>query len=95
MPKTQVLFINFGQREALRSLKAIQQLREIGISAELFPDAVKMKKQFNYADRRAVPYVGIIGESELANNEITIKEMSSGKQETKAFDDFVSIFQSS
>ena len=94
LPKTQVLFINFGQQEALKSLKVIQKLREIGIASELFPDEAKMKKQFNYANKREIPYVGIIGESEFANNEITIKQMSSGKQETKTFDDFVSIFQS-
>lgn len=92
LPNTRVLFINFGENEALRSLKAIQRLRENGIAAELFPEVAKMKKQFNYANKRQIPYVGIIGESEFANNEITIKEMSSGKQETKPFDDFVSIF---
>ena len=92
LPNTKVLFINFGENEALRSLKAIQRLRENGIAAELFPEVAKMKKQFNYANKRQIPYVGIIGESEFANNEITIKEMSSGKQETKPFDDFVSIF---
>ena len=94
LPNTKVLFINFGENEALRSLKAIQRLRENGIAAELFPEVAKMKKQFNYANKRQIPYVGIIGESEFANNEITIKEMSSGKQETKPFDDFVSIFHS-
>ena len=90
LPRTKVLFINFGNEEALSSLNAIKQLREAGVTAELFPDNAKMKKQFNYANKRNIPYVAIIGASEKENNEITLKEMSTGKQETKSMTDFVS-----
>jgi len=58
-----VLFINFGDKEALFSLKAIKQLRTHGINAELYPDAAKMKKQMNHANKRAIPFVVIIPDS--------------------------------
>ena len=78
--KVDVLFINFGIKEALFGLKAIKSLREKGINAELYPDVAKMKKQMTYANRRAIPYVVIVGEEELKNNKFTLKDMNSGEQ---------------
>tara|TARA_R110002073_G_scaffold63391_1_gene158714 strand:- start:179 stop:1549 length:1371 start_codon:yes stop_codon:yes gene_type:complete len=78
--KVDVLFINFGNKEALFGLKAIKSLREKGINAELYPDVAKMKKQMTYANRRAIPYVVIVGEEELKNNKFTLKDMNSGEQ---------------
>ncbi len=75
-----VLFINFGEREALASMKAIKVLRENGVCAELFPDNKNTKKQFNYANKRSIPYVVLLGATELQSNTFTLKHMSSGKQ---------------
>jgi len=79
---TDILFINFGIKEALFSLKAIKTLREHGINAELYPDAAKMKKQMNHANKRNIPYVVLVGEQEMNSNTYTLKNMVSGVQET-------------
>ncbi|MEZ4803439.1 MAG: histidine--tRNA ligase [Gelidibacter sp.] len=75
------LFINFGEKEALACLKAIKLLRSQGIKAELFPDTKKTIKQMNYANKRNIPYVILVGESELQNNTFTLKNMISGTQQ--------------
>ncbi len=77
---TTVLFINFGNEEALYSMKALQQLREKGVVSELYPDAAKMKKQMNYANKRNIPYVVMVGSEELENNTFTLKNMQLGTQ---------------
>lgn len=77
---TQVLFTNFGEAEALHCLPLVQQARALGINAELFPDASKLKKQLNYADKKAIPYVAIVGEDEMAQGKIMLKSMASGEQ---------------
>lgn len=77
-----VLFVNFGKAEALQSLKYIKELRAEGISAQLYPDSAKMKKQMGLANDENIPYVAIIGESELAEGTITVKDMLSGEQIT-------------
>ncbi|MEL0643345.1 histidine--tRNA ligase [Olleya sp. Ti.3.14] len=78
---TEVLFINFGDKESLFSLKAIKDLRENNINAELYPDSAKMKKQMNYANKRNIPFVVLVGEEELKNNQFTLKNMISGEQD--------------
>ncbi len=75
-----VMFVNLGEAEAMESLKAIRRLRAKGISCEIYPDEAKMKKQFAYADALHIPYVAIIGESELAEGKITLKNMTDGTQ---------------
>ncbi len=77
-----VLFVNFGKAEALQSLKYIKELRAEGISAQLYPDSTKMKKQMSLANDENIPYVAIIGESELTEGTITVKDMLSGEQIT-------------
>ena len=79
---TKVLFVNLGEAEALASLCAVNALRVAGVSAELYPDSTKMKKQMEYANRRAIPYVAIIGSNELEQGVVTIKNMTSGEQNT-------------
>jgi histidyl-tRNA synthetase len=79
---TDILFINFGIKEALFSLKAIKTLREQGINAELYPDAAKMKKQMNHANKRNIPYVVLVGEQEMNSNTYTLKNMETGIQDT-------------
>ncbi|TVZ28163.1 histidyl-tRNA synthetase [Gillisia sp. Hel_I_86] len=78
---TKVLFINFGEKEALYGLKAVQKLRDAGIAAEIYPDAAKMKKQMNYANRREIPFVVLAGEEEMKNQVYGLKDMLSGDQE--------------
>ena len=85
-----VLFINFGEKEALFSLKTIKQLRKNGINAELYPDAAKMKKQMNYANKRNIPYVVIVGEEELQSNRYALKNMKTGDQEKVSLESLIS-----
>lgn len=78
---TQVLFINFGEREAGYAMRCVTKIRAAGIRAELYPDAVKIKKQMGYANAKAIPYTAIIGETEMAAGKITLKDMIAGEQE--------------
>lgn len=78
---TEVLFLNFGQSEALYGLKGVKALRESGIKAELYPDEAKMKKQMNYANKRGIPFVVLAGESEMEEGTFTLKDMTSGTQD--------------
>ena len=75
-----IMFTNFGPAEAARSLRIIKELRKAGIPAEIFPDNAKMKKQMGRADALGIPYVGIIGETELANGTVTLKNMATCQQ---------------
>ncbi|WP_203258490.1 histidine--tRNA ligase [Hyunsoonleella ulvae] len=86
----EVLFINFGNKEALFSMKAIKQLREAGINAELYPDAAKMKKQMTHANRRHIPYVVLVGEEEMSSNTYALKDMVSGTQEKLSIEALIS-----
>lgn len=79
---TTVIFTNFGEQEALASMKAIKQLRANGITAEIYPDNSKMKKQMAYANALNIPYVAIIGDTELAEGKVTLKNMTTGEQAT-------------
>ena len=83
---TKVLFVNLGADEEAASLKALESVRDAGISAEIYPEAGKMKKQMEYANRRNIPYVAIIGSNELAEGKITLKDMRNGSQTSVAAD---------
>ncbi|TDI77437.1 MAG: histidine--tRNA ligase [Bacteroidetes bacterium] len=82
---TLVLFINFGESEALYAVRAITKLRNLGIAAELYPDAFKIGKQMSYCDNREIPFVVLAGSSEIEANTFTLKNMKNGKQETVSF----------
>jgi histidyl-tRNA synthetase len=82
---TKVLFINFGEKEALYSLRAIKQLREAGIKAELYPDNAKIGKQFTHADKRAIPFAVLTGDAEIAAGTFTLKNLVTGEQENVSF----------
>jgi histidyl-tRNA synthetase len=89
---TEVLLVNFGENETQYALKILDLLRNLGVSTELFPDAVKLKKQMSYADSKKIPYIIIAGEDEIKQNCVTIKIMSSGEQKKmplKDLDSFV------
>jgi histidyl-tRNA synthetase len=84
-PKTvsensKALFINFGEKEAMHAMKAITKLRNVGIKAELYPDATKMGKQMGYADKRNIPFTILAGEKEMEAQTYTLKNMKSGEQ---------------
>jgi len=77
---TKVLFVNFGDEEVNYILPILASLRAAGISSELYPDAGKMKKQMQYANNRAIPFVAIVGTDEIAQDKVTIKNMLTGEQ---------------
>ena len=77
---TEVLVLNFGEKETQYSLKILDLLRRMDVRTELFPDPVKLKKQMSYADSKKIPYIIIAGEDEIINNDVTVKVMSTGEQ---------------
>ena len=89
MATAQVMFVNFGEAEATASLGHIMALRHAGISAELYPDGVKMKKQMNYANDRQIPFVAIVGADEMQNGTITLKDMNAGSQQTLTLEQLI------
>ncbi|PCH53645.1 MAG: histidine--tRNA ligase [Flavobacteriaceae bacterium] len=80
LPKPKVLFINFGETEAAYCMKALVELRKNNLKSELYPENAKMKKQLNYANRRGIPYVVIVGLDEIENKNYTLKNMQTGNQ---------------
>ncbi|MFV0329043.1 MAG: histidine--tRNA ligase [Dysgonomonas sp.] len=88
---TQVLFVNFGEKEEAYILPLINKMRQAGISTEIYPEAAKMKKQMSYADSNKIPYVAIIGENEITDNKITLKDMLSGEQKSLTLEECISI----
>jgi histidyl-tRNA synthetase len=91
----EVLFINFGEKEVLFSLKAIKQLRKNGINTELYPDAAKMKKQMNHANKRQIPFVVLVGEQEMESNTYTLKNMVSGEQNNVSLETLITTIKKS
>ena len=86
---TQVLFINFGEVEARYCLSIINKVREEGIRAELYPDSAKMKKQMSYANAKAIPFVVLAGETEMAAGKITLKNMETGEQSLVSVEELI------
>ena len=87
---TQVLFVNFGEKEAQYSLPIIAELRKAGIRSEIYPDSTKMKKQMSYANAKEIPFVAIIGETEMQEGKVMVKNMTTGEQQPVAKEDIVS-----
>ena len=86
---TQLLFVNFGEAEAAYVLPILSQARAAGIRAEIYPDAAKMKKQMSYANAKMVPFVAIVGENEMKEGKVTLKNMASGEQSLVTLDELV------
>ncbi len=78
--QTQLLFVGFGQNELMYALPWANALRQQGLNVEIYPDAAKMKKQMSYADSKQIPFVAIIGETEMAENKVMLKNMITGEQ---------------
>ena len=86
---TQLLFINFGEQETAYCLPIVAKAREAGIRTEMYPDAAKMKKQMSYANGKAIPFVALAGESEIAEGKITLKNMTTGEQKLLTPDELI------
>ena len=86
---TKVLFVNFGGEERKASMALLKALRAAGMPSDIYPESAKMKKQMEYANKRAIPYVIIVGESERTEGVATVKNMAEGTQEKVAFDSLV------
>lgn len=85
-----ILFLNFGKAEAAKCMSLVKKLRNKNISCELYPDTSKINKQLNYANSENVPFVVMIGDKELAEGKVTVKDMKSGEQSTMSENDFLS-----
>lgn len=85
----QLLFINFGATEAAHCLRLAAQARLAGIATEVYPDSVKMKKQMSYANAHNVPFVALVGETEMAEGRITLKNMTTGEQQSLTIEEAV------
>ena len=86
---SKVMFVNFGKEEEKYCLKLLKKIRESGISSELYPDSAKMKKQMKYANNKNIPYVILVGENEMKNNLLTVKDMQSGEQTETSLKKFI------
>jgi histidyl-tRNA synthetase len=95
LPKPKVLFINFGDTEALYAVKAIKQIRLKGMNAELYPEASKMKKQMAYANKRGIEFVVLTGSKEIENQEYTLKNMQSGTQQNCSLKELIEFLKNS
>lgn len=85
----QLLFINFGAAEAAHCLRLAAQARLAGIATEVYPDSVKMKKQMSYANAHNVPFVALVGETEMAEGRITLKNMTTGEQQSLTIEEAI------
>lgn len=90
---TQLLFVNFGQTEETYLLPVIAKVRKAGIRTEFYPEAAKIKKQLSYADAKKIPFVAMVGENEIANAKINLKNMHTGEQTMLNIDELISFFQ--
>ena len=88
---TQLLFINFGEKETAYCLPLVTKARQAGIRTEMFPDAAKMKKQMNYANAKQIPFVVLAGENEMNEGKVTLKNMITGEQQMVSGDELVTI----
>ena len=86
---TDLLFVNFGEQEVEWLLPAVKQLRETGISCELYPEAAKMKKQMTYADNNHIPFVALVGEKEMQEGTIGLKNMETGEQKSCSLQELI------
>ena len=94
MTTTQLLFINFGEKETAYCMPIIKKVREAGIRTEIYPDAVKMKKQMSYANAKQIPFVVLAGDNEISDGKVTLKNMEAGEQQTISPDELLELLSS-
>ena len=90
---TKLLFVNFGPKEEKYCLPLLKQLRNEGINAEIYPEAAKMKKQMTYADKKGIPFVALVGESEMQAGRVALKNMKTGEQTDVSLEELISLIQ--
>ena len=88
-----VLFTNMGEREVAYTIPVAASLRAAGIACEVYPDNTKLKKQFEYADRKGIPYLAIVGDQEVADGTVTLKNLATGQQQAVAKDNIAAALQ--
>ena len=86
---TKVLFANLGDKEVLSTIPIVKELRKAGVVAEIYTDFTKLKKQFDYADKKKIPFLAIVGEDEVAKGEISIKNLKTGDQQSVSKDELI------
>lgn len=86
---SQILFINFGEKETAYCMPIVAKVRAAGIRAELYPDAAKMKKQMSYANAKQIPFVALAGDNEIAEKKITLKNMATGEQQLVTLEELI------
>jgi histidyl-tRNA synthetase len=87
--QTKILFVSFGEKELMYSLPWVKRLREAGVNAEIYPESVKMKKQMSYADNKKIPFVAIVGETEMNEDKVMLKNMKTGEQGLVLLDEVI------
>lgn len=90
---TQILFVNFGEKEEEYIFPLIAKMRKAGIATEIYPEAAKIKKQMSYADSNKIPYVAIVGENEMAEGKVMLKNMESGEQKLLTVDEVIELIK--
>ncbi len=88
-----LMFVNFGKSEEIYCLGLLSKVRSRGIPSEIYPEPAKLKKQMSYANSKAIPFVALVGESEIKENKITVKNMETGKQESMNLDEMLAILE--
>ncbi|MFV0375735.1 MAG: histidine--tRNA ligase [Mangrovibacterium sp.] len=90
---TKVLFVNFGEQEEAFCLPILRQLRQAGVNAEIFPEAAKMKKQMAWADRKNIAWVAVVGEEEMSQQQVNLKNMKTGEQQLVSPKELIAVLQ--
>ena len=91
---SKVMFTSFGKQESAAALKMLMKMRAAGIPGEIFPDIAKMQKQMKYADAMAIPFVAIVGESEMQQGKLNLKDMTTGEQHLLTVDEAIEFLKS-
>lgn len=91
--QTQLLFVSFGENELNYCIPWASNLRSNGINVEIYPEPAKLKKQMSYADNKAIPYVAIVGETEMKENKVTLKNMKTGEQQLVSEDELITFLK--
>jgi histidyl-tRNA synthetase len=90
---TQLMFVNFGEKETAYLLPLIAKVRAAGVRTEIYPESVKMKKQMGYADTKNIPFVALVGDSEMTEGKINLKNMITGEQELLTIEQLIESFK--
>ena len=91
--KPSILFANFGAAEGVSAYQWVQKLVAYGIRAELYPEATKLKKQFDFADKKGIPFMAMVGTNEMGSDQIPVKNLASGEQESMTLDQILELIK--